>query len=76
MSDFEPDPDVAYANFTMDCPTCGPATIVFENSQQKPHGCPYKPPSFAEFEIGPEGFTSWPDGEPVNFATGGVEHDA
>lgn len=71
---FEPDPNMVYADFTMDCPTCGPGTIVFKGGQQQPHGCPYKPPSYAEFEVGPDGFTAWPDGDPVNFATWEAEN--
>lgn len=57
-----------YADFTMNCPTCGPGTIVFKGGQQQPHACGYEPPTAVAFEVGPGGITSWPDGSPVNFA--------
>lgn len=62
------DDGAVYADFTMDCPTCGPKTIVFKGGKQEPHPCGYEPPSLFEFEVGPDGFTCWPDGEAVNFA--------
>ncbi len=32
------------ANFSMDCPTCGPGTIQFLDGEMVPHGCGYQPP--------------------------------
>lgn len=31
--------------FTMDCPTCGPSTVLFVCGEMVPHGCDYEPPS-------------------------------
>ena len=31
--------------FSMDCPRCGPDTVLFVGGEMVPHGCDYIPPS-------------------------------
>ena len=36
---------VATTEFSMDCPSCGPGTVLFTGGEMVPHGCDYVPPS-------------------------------
>lgn len=35
---------VATSSFTMDCPNCGPSTVLYQDGV-KVHGCAYEPPA-------------------------------
>lgn len=48
MSD---DSTLIYTDFTMDCPNCGPGTVVFKGGQRQPHPCSYEPPAGVHVEV-------------------------